>query len=144
MASDEAADLMNIGEGITFLEAEFPEVTVSKLRFLESEGLVRPLRSTSGYRRYDEDDVARITRILRLQRDQHLPLKVIAELLDQPEPTDTVDGVVPAFRDSVGRRGRTTGTRTADGTLAGSVSVSKVELASMVGLGEETVSELER
>ena len=135
---------MNIGEVISFLEAEFPKVTVSKLRFLESEGLVRPLRSTSGYRRYDEDDVARITRILRLQRDQHLPLKVIAELLDQPEPTDPADGVVPAFRDRVGRRGRLTGTRTADGTLTGSVSVSKGELAAMVGLDEETVSELER
>ena len=100
---------MNIGEVVTFLEAEFPEVTVSKLRFLESEGLVQPLRSTSGYRRYGEVDVARITRLLRLQRDQHLPLKVIAGLLDQPEPTDEVDGLVPAFRDSVGRRGRMTG-----------------------------------
>ncbi|GIT00102.1 MAG: hypothetical protein CM1200mP26_18140 [Acidimicrobiales bacterium] len=51
MAPDEAADPMNIGEVVAFLEAEFPTVTVSKLRFLESEGLVRPLRSTSGYRR---------------------------------------------------------------------------------------------
>ncbi len=135
---------MNIGEVITCLEAEFPEVTVSKLRFLESEGLVRPLRSASGYRRYDEEDVARITRLLRLQRDQHLPLKVIAGLLDQPESTDRADGVVPAFRDSLGRRGRSTGSRTVDGTLAGSVSVSRGELASMVGLDEETVSELER
>ena len=65
---------MNIGEVITYLEAEFPAVTVSKLRFLESEGLVRPLRSASGYRRYDEEDVARIPRVLRLQRDRHLPL----------------------------------------------------------------------
>ena len=52
--------------------------------------------------------------------------------------------MVPAFRDSVGRRGRTAGTRTADGTLAGSVSVSKGELAAMGGLDEPTVSELER
>ena len=144
MAPEEVADSVNIGEVVTLLEAEFPEVTVSKLRFLESEGLVRPLRSTSGYRRYGEGDVARITRILRLQRDQHLPLKVIAGLLDQPEPTEEVDGLVPAFRDRVGRRGRTTGTQTVDGTLAGSVSVSKGELASMVGLDEATVSELER
>ena len=144
MAPDEVADSMNIGEVVAFLEAEFPAVTVSKLRFLESEGLVQPLRSTSGYRRYGEVDVARITRILRLQRDQHLPLKVIAGLLDQPEPTDEVDGLVPAFRDSVGRRGRMTGRRTVDGTLAGSVSVSKSELAFMVGLDEATVSELER
>ncbi len=135
---------MNIGEVVTLLEAEFPEVTVSKLRFLESEGLLRPLRSTGGYRRYGEGDVARITRILRLQRDQHLPLKVIAGLLDQSEPTDEVDGLAPAFRDIVDRRSRTTGARAVDGMLAGSVSVSKGELASMVGLDEATLSELER
>jgi len=126
---------MKIGEVLALLEAEFPEVTVSKLRFLESEGLVRPVRSASGYRRYDADDVARITRVLRLQRDRHLPLKVIADLVDQPDSSDDAVGVVSAFRDRVGRR---------SGAPAGSVSVSLGELASMVGLDEETVSELER
>ncbi len=132
---------MNIGEVITVLEAEFPDVTVSKLRFLEAEGLVRPARSASGYRRYEDDDVARITRALRLQRDRHLPLKVIAGMLDDAEPIDTDgSGDVPAFRERVGRRGRTA----EGGALAGSVSVSRAELAVMVGLDEDTVAELER
>lgn len=134
---------MNIGHVITVLEAEFPDVTVSKLRFLEAEGLVRPARSASGYRRYEEEDVARVIRALRLQRDRHLPLKVIAGMLDEGAPADDRgDGGVdvPAFRERVGRRGRS-----AEGNaLSGSVSVSLAELAVMVGLDEGIVSELER
>ena len=78
---------MKIGDVVTVLEAEFPDVTVSKLRFLEAEGLVRPARSASGYRYYEEEDVARVIRALRLQRDRHLPLKVIASMLDEGNPT---------------------------------------------------------
>ena len=134
---------MNIGDVVTVLEAEFPDVTVSKLRFLEAEGLVRPARSASGYRRYEEEDVARIIRALRLQRDRHLPLKVIASMLDESPPAGTPgDGGVdvPAFRERVGRRGRSV----EGGGLSGSVSVSLAELAVMVGLDEDTVAELER
>lgn len=134
---------MKIGDVVTVLEAEFPDVTVSKLRFLEAEGLVRPARSASGYRYYEEEDVARVIRALRLQRDRHLPLKVIASMLDEGNPTEAQgDGGVnvPAFRERVGRRGRSTD----GGALSGSVSVSLAELAVMVGLDEDTVSELER
>lgn len=145
MAADEAAgppDVdpgdagpMKIGQVLALLEEEFPDVTVSKLRYLESEGLVRPARSASGYRRYEHHDVDRLVRVLRLQRDRHLPLRVIADLLDEPVQGTGDDGVVPAFRDRVGRR---------SGVVAGSVSVSLGELAAMVGLDEDTVSELER
>ncbi|MDG1464033.1 MAG: MerR family transcriptional regulator [Acidimicrobiales bacterium] len=134
---------MKIGDVVTVLEAEFPDVTVSKLRFLEAEGLVRPARSASGYRYYEEEDVARVIRALRLQRDRHLPLKVIASMLDEGNPTEAQGdrGVnVPAFRERVGRRVRSTD----GGALSGSVSVSLAELAVMVGLDEDTVSELER
>ena len=134
---------MKIGDVVTVLEAEFPDVTVSKLRFLEAEGLIRPARSASGYRYYEEEDVARVIRVLRLQRDRHLPLKVIASMLDEGNPTEAQgDGGVnvPAFRERVGRRGRSTD----GGALSGSVSVSLAELAVMVGLDEDTVSELER
>ncbi|MBT6371453.1 MAG: MerR family transcriptional regulator [Acidimicrobiaceae bacterium] len=134
---------MNIGDVVIVLEPEFPDVTVSKLRFLEAEGLVRPARSASGYRYYEEEDVARVIRVLRLQRDRHLPLKVIASMLDEGNPTEAQgDGGVdvPAFRERVGRRGRSTD----GGALSGSVSVSLAELAVMVGLDEDTVSELER
>lgn len=70
-----------IGEVINLLRSEFPDVTVSKIRFLESKGLVRPDRSASGYRMFTDDDVHRIQYILSEQRDHYLPLKVIKSKL---------------------------------------------------------------
>ena len=67
----------SIGEVINGLRGEFPDLTVSKIRFLESQGLVSPQRSPSGYRMFSADDVNRIQYILREQRDHFLPLKVI-------------------------------------------------------------------
>lgn len=75
------ADGLTIGEVIALLRDEFPELTVSKLRFLEGEGLVDPARSGSGYRVYGDEDVRRIRYILREQRDHYLPLKVIKSKL---------------------------------------------------------------
>jgi len=72
---------MSIGEVLTRLEAEFPDVTVSKIRYLESRGLLEPERSPAGYRRFSVDDVARLTWILRQQREHFLPLKVIRSIL---------------------------------------------------------------
>ena len=66
-----------IGEVIDLLQEEFPDVSISKLRFLESQGLIRPVRSPSGYRQFRAPDVERIRYILRQQRDHFLPLKVI-------------------------------------------------------------------
>lgn len=66
-----------IGAVIALLKDEFPDVTVSKIRFLETEGLVTPSRTSSGYRRFSQDDVGRLVFILRAQRDRYLPLKVI-------------------------------------------------------------------
>lgn len=68
---------MTIGDVVELLKKEFPSVTVSKLRFLESEGLIHPPRSDSGYREFREEDVERVRYILRQQRDHFLPLKVI-------------------------------------------------------------------
>jgi DNA-binding transcriptional MerR regulator len=70
-----------IGEVINLLRGEFPDVTVSKIRFLETQGLVRPDRSTSGYRMFTDDDIQRIQYILSEQRDHYLPLKVIKSKL---------------------------------------------------------------
>jgi DNA-binding transcriptional MerR regulator len=70
-----------IGEVINLLRSDFPDVTVSKLRFLESKGLVTPQRSSSGYRVFTEDDVRRIRFVLSEQRDHYLPLKVIKSKL---------------------------------------------------------------
>ncbi|MFF9768684.1 MerR family transcriptional regulator [Streptomyces sp. NPDC014636] len=74
--------LMSIGTVLNVLRDEFPEVTISKIRFLESEGLVEPRRTPSGYRKFSADDVERLGHVLRMQRDHYLPLKVIREHLD--------------------------------------------------------------
>ncbi|THA78866.1 MerR family transcriptional regulator [Streptomyces sp. A0592] len=77
-----AGRLVSIGTVLTTLRDEFPEVTISKIRFLEAEGLVEPRRTPSGYRKFSTEDVERLARILRLQRDHYLPLKVIRDQLD--------------------------------------------------------------
>jgi DNA-binding transcriptional MerR regulator len=79
-AADERA--MSIGTVLLQLRDEFPEVTISKIRFLEAEGLVEPRRTPSGYRKFSSDDVERLAQVLRMQRDHYLPLKVIREHLD--------------------------------------------------------------
>lgn len=77
---------MSIGAVLELLRPDFPDVTISKIRFLESEGLVTPERSPSGYRRFTAFDCARLRFILTAQRDQYLPLKVIKAQLDaQPD-----------------------------------------------------------
>lgn len=72
---------LSIGEVINLLRDDFPDVSVSKIRFLESQGLIDPDRSGSGYRQFDSNDVARLRFILQQQRDHFLPLKVIKSKL---------------------------------------------------------------
>jgi DNA-binding transcriptional MerR regulator len=72
---------MSIGEVLAVLKPEFADITVSKIRFLEGAGLVQPDRSASGYRKFSDDDVARLRFVLRAQRDQYLPLRVIRQRL---------------------------------------------------------------
>ncbi len=77
---------MSIGAVLDLLRPDFPDVTISKIRFLEAEGLVTPERTASGYRRFTAYDCARLRFILTAQRDQYLPLKVIKAQLDaQPD-----------------------------------------------------------
>jgi DNA-binding transcriptional MerR regulator len=91
---------MSIGAVLDLLRPEFPDVTISKIRFLESEGLVTPQRSPSGYRRFTAYDSARLRFILTAQRDQYLPLKVIKAQLDaQPDgELPRQDSLYPAPR----------------------------------------------
>jgi DNA-binding transcriptional MerR regulator len=76
--------LIRIGEVVRRLAEEFPDISISKIRFLEDEGLLTPIRTRGGYRLFSEYDLERLTTILRLQRDEFLPLKVIREELDAP------------------------------------------------------------
>jgi len=87
---------MSIGEVLVTLKTEFPDITISKIRFLEGEGLIDPERTPSGYRKFYEEDVDRLRTILRMQRDEYLPLKVIKERLarsdEEPADEDAADG----------------------------------------------------
>ncbi|MBR8640648.1 MerR family transcriptional regulator [Streptomyces tuirus] len=82
--------LMSIGTVLNVLRDEFPEVTISKIRFLESEGLIEPQRTPSGYRKFSAHDVERLCHVLRMQRDHYLPLKVIREHLEAMERGEAV------------------------------------------------------
>jgi DNA-binding transcriptional MerR regulator len=76
--------LLRIGEVVRRLSDEFPDISISKIRYLEDEGLLPPRRTQGGYRLFSEVDLERLQRILRLQRDEFLPLRVIKEELDAP------------------------------------------------------------
>lgn len=85
MAAEAARSYMNIGEVLARLRGEFPDITVSKIRFLESEGLIEPERAPSGYRRFTYADIERLRFILNAQRDHYLPLRVIKDHLDMSD-----------------------------------------------------------
>ncbi|WML79296.1 MerR family transcriptional regulator [Streptomyces sp. VNUA74] len=82
--------LMSIGTVLNVLRDEFPDISISKIRFLESEGLVEPRRTPAGYRKFSARDVERLGQVLRMQRDHYLPLKVIREHLDAVERGEAV------------------------------------------------------
>lgn len=87
---------MSIGAVLDLLRPDFPDVTISKIRFLEAEGLVTPERTASGYRRFTAYDCARLRFILTAQRDQYLPLKVIKAQLDA-QPDGELPSSAPAY-----------------------------------------------
>jgi DNA-binding transcriptional MerR regulator len=78
----ENAPRLTIGEVLARLRGEFPDVTISKIRYLEAEDLVHPQRTPSGYRKFSDTDVSRLRYVLAAQRDQYLPLRVIKEQLE--------------------------------------------------------------
>jgi DNA-binding transcriptional MerR regulator len=78
---------VSIGQVLDDLRPEFPDISPSKIRFLEAEGLIQPLRSSSGYRRFAVADIERLRFILTAQRDEYLPLRVIKDRLDAVDGT---------------------------------------------------------
>ena len=91
---------LSIGEVLSLLQEEFPDVTISKIRFLESQGLLDPERTPSGYRKFYEADIERLRWILTQQRENFLPLKVIKDRLEEVEsgaPTDTPEADAAAI-----------------------------------------------
>src|SRR5439155_15508092 len=80
--------MLRIGEVVRRLSDEFPDISISKIRYLEDEGLLTPRRTQGGYRLFSEADLERLARILTLQRDEFLPLRVIKDELDAPGATE--------------------------------------------------------
>lgn len=85
MQMEKQREKMSIGDLLKSLKEEFPDLTISKIRFLESEGLIEPERTPSGYRKFSQTDAQRLRLILKLQREKYLPLKVIREKIDELE-----------------------------------------------------------
>ncbi len=97
---------LSIGDVLTLLREEFPDVTISKIRFLESQGLVNPERSPSGYRKFFDHDVERLRWVLRQQREHFLPLKVIRDRLADGDLGDDVGAERPNGKAVPSRRTR--------------------------------------
>jgi DNA-binding transcriptional MerR regulator len=133
---------LSIGEVLGKLRGDFPDVTISKIRFLESEGLIEPQRTPSGYRKFTTVDLERLRYVLLAQRDQYLPLKVIKENLDALDR-----GLQPAANAGsvpTPRLATTDGALTPSAFLEQSeMRLSKEELLSNSGLTDEQLVELE-
>ncbi len=134
MSAQPARAYLGIGEVIARLRSEFPDVSVSKIRFLESEGLIEPARSPSGYRRFDAADVERLRYILTVQRDQYLPLRVIKErLMPHSGRGAPADGASAAGH--TGAAG--------DARAQGRGPLSRRELLAAAGIDDKQLAELE-
>lgn len=137
-----AHPLMSIGEVLGQLRVDFPDVTISKLRFLEAEGLVEPQRTASGYRKYSWDDVARLRFVLSAQRDQYLPLRVIrAQLAEWDVSGDAPDRQRPTLV-AVGPDGEVPGR--GQPVESSQVRLDRADLVARSGVDESTLTELER
>jgi DNA-binding transcriptional MerR regulator len=137
---------MSIGAVLDLLRPDFPDVTISKIRFLEAEGLVTPERTPSGYRRFTAYDCARLRFVLTAQRDQYLPLKVIKSQLDaQP------DGELPLTGSAYGvprlvpvSNGSADGAHDTAAVAPPQVRLSREDLLSRSGVDEEMLTSLIR
>ena len=132
MSAEPARAYLGIGEVLAQLQAEFPDVSVSKIRFLENEGLIQPARSPSKYRKFSPADVERLRYILTAQRDQYLPLRVIKDQLDADGQDESPRRAAryPALADPAGAVGP-------------AVPLTRREMLEATGLDEARLAELE-
>ncbi|MBV9162000.1 MAG: MerR family transcriptional regulator [Pseudonocardiales bacterium] len=147
---------VSIGSVLTQLRADFPDVTISKIRFLESEGLVQPERTAAGYRQFSSADVERLRYVLAAQRDHYLPLRVIKEHLDaldrgEPEgppdrcPERSADQWPRAPRPLVSARPSAAVEPGGSADLAAdAVRMTQEELLAAAGIGRAVLTELEQ
>ena len=124
-------DYLSIGEVLGSVQDDFPDVSISKIRFLESEGLINPERTPSGYRKFFDEDVRRLRYILALQRDHFLPLRVIKERLAAGEDSLPAQPAAPSRAN--GKAAVETSSTSGAG-LEGDVQLSRDELLAASGL----------
>ena len=140
-------DYMSIGEVLESIKTEFPDVSISKIRFLEAEGLITPERTGSGYRKFYENDVKRLRFILALQRDHFLPLKVIRERLIDFEANGGAPTPAPASKGKSSKGKAKAAVEQMDLTPAPAsltdVSLSRDELRKASGLSDQQLGGLE-
>jgi DNA-binding transcriptional MerR regulator len=133
---------LSIGEVLSLLREEFPDVTISKIRFLESQGLLDPERTPSGYRKFYEEDVDRLRWILRQQRENFLPLKVIKGRLS--DHGEAAIGPIPeASPELVAQAPMLAAPAVGMGTAGSNANFTREELALATGLTEQAIAELE-
>jgi DNA-binding transcriptional MerR regulator len=150
MSAQPGRGYLGISEVLAQLRADFPDISVSKIRFLENEGLISPARSPAGYRRFGTADIERLRYILTAQRDQYLPLRVIKERLDRlaAEGRDAraQPGAAPK-RHPAGHGVSTIPAGTTEparpGETAASQLLSRRELLDAAGMTEALLTELE-
>jgi DNA-binding transcriptional MerR regulator len=133
---------LSIGEVLSKLKAEFSDITISKIRFLESEGLIEPQRTPSGYRKFTNNDLERLRFVLLAQRDQYLPLKVIKDNLDVMDrglvPAKTIGAVATP------RLAAQDGVLTSDQFASNNdLRLTRAELISASNLSDEQLAEIE-
>jgi DNA-binding transcriptional MerR regulator len=127
----------SIGHVLALLKGDFPDISISKLRFLESEGLVTPRRAPSGYRRYTDADVERLRYVLSVQRSHYLPLKVIREHLEAMDRGQRPPTLESPLRPDGGGGQPSPGTKPP-------LRLTRQELLEASGLTEPALAELER
>ncbi|MEU5908586.1 MerR family transcriptional regulator [Micromonospora sp. NPDC047467] len=135
---------MSIGEVLGQLRVDFPDTTISKLRFLEAEGLVEPQRTAAGYRKYSWDDVARLRFVLAAQRDRYLPLRVIREQLAEWDSSGEQPGRSRPSLVAVGPDGAVPGRESVEPAESSQVRLGRLDLVARSGIDESTLTELER
>lgn len=147
MPLSRSRDYLSIGEVLDSVKVDFPDISISKIRFLEAEGLIAPERTASGYRKFYEGDVARLRYILALQRDHFLPLRVIKDRLRDVDSNGGTIGEPPsgpgaAAGSVVTGSAASGGTNGATGDLT-SIQLSREELKKAANLSEPELKGLD-
>jgi len=143
MPLSRSRDYLSIGEVLEAIKVDFPDVSISKIRFLEAEGLINPERTGSGYRKFFDPDVARLRYILSLQKEHFLPLRVIRERLAEADASGSIPAIVSAGAGTVVPPADANGSTKGPSKINTDVQLDRSGLAKASGLSENELQGLE-